>query len=173
MKRATIITLILSVILTLSACGKPVTLSAPELKSKERLIDYIYNSRTDHAFILGIEENPWVVPKTPKEVIFLRKSLSGNELLIYPIPNGDDNLIYKTLEKEVRIENAEYFGSCLSDDGTTFTYAKKDSQTGENVLHLVKNDETKEIFRDFNLCTVNLSPSGSTVLISLYENAAD
>jgi hypothetical protein len=173
MKKTIIITAILAIIFTLSACGKSINLSSPELIRKEKVVDDIYNDRNNYAFVLGIEDNPWIVPKTRKETLFMINSDSGNELLIYPLRNGDDNLIYKTADKEIRVENAEYYGNSLSGDGTTFTYVKKDSETGENVLYIVKNDETKEIFRDFELCSVSLSTNGSTVGISLYSNVAD
>jgi hypothetical protein len=174
-KKAVIISLFIAVILSWSACGKTINLSSPELIRKDRIVEDIYNNKSDYALVLGIEENPWIVSKPLNDILFTTNSVNGNELLVYSNDKETDTgvLIYKTLEKEIRIENVDRYGCSLSADGKIFTYVIKDSETDENVLYVVKDNDTKELLRGFNYCLVSLSPNGSAIGISIFSNMGD
>jgi hypothetical protein len=193
------ILILLFVVLTVSACGKPIDssqsepigkesvtedtennetpicLSSPVLIKKDRVVEDIYNHSDDYAVVFGVGEKPWILPKERGESFLAYDSESGNELIVYSNKHeiGIGDFIYKTLENEIKIENADRHGYSLSADGTTFTYVKWDSRSFENVLYVVKNYETKELLRDEGFFEVYLPPDGGAIGINVSDRAID
>jgi hypothetical protein len=143
----------------------PITDPAGNIIAPENKLITIENEADKSVIIIGFGNTPWIVKNDEDTESLDRTNDAKDAMLLSVIQNGTQVLYYKTIDTELRIENAEKYSDVLARDGKSFIYTEIIDD--KNVLKFYRGGEIMTLSE--NAWSGEISPNGTAVTFSEYD----